>query len=286
MSENSNNQTGAPAGALPLPPAGWYPDPVNGAVQRYWDGTAWVGDPLPAQATPAEQPAAETAPHTRKRLRWWQWALIVVGALIVIGIISGAINGARGSGGSAGSSDDTAPKPSAVAEETVETVEVPDLVGLTIAEARVALDAVGLVLVGSDAGEDWIITAQQPSAGEHPVEGLELSVTSEEPAPVYTLEQQNALEAARSYLDLTGFSRQGLIDQLSSEYGSAYPVEVATWAADTVGADWNAEAVESAQAYLDMSSFSRQGLYDQLTSAYGGQFTPEQANHALAAVGY
>lgn len=222
MSENSNSQTAAPAGGLPLLQAGWYPDPVNSAAQRYWDGIAWVGEPLAAQATPADQPAAQTAPPTRKRLRWWQWALIVVGALVLIGIINGAINGARGSGASAGSADDSAPKPSAMAEETVETVEVPDLVGLTMAEARVALDAVDLVLVTGDAGDDWIVTAQQPAAGEHPLEGLELSVISEAPKPVYTLEQQNALDAARSYLDLMGFSRQGLIGQLSSEYGSAY----------------------------------------------------------------
>ncbi len=57
------------------------------------------------------------------------------------------------------------------------------------------------------------------------------------PKPVYTLEQQNALEQAQSYLQFSSFLRQGLIDQLSSEYGSVYPVDVATWAADTVGAE-------------------------------------------------
>lgn len=106
------------------------------------------------------------------------------------------------------------------------------------------------------------------------------------PKPVYTLEQQNALEQAQSYLQFSSFSRQGLIDQLSSEYGSGYPVDVATWAADTVGADWNAEAVEQAKSYLEYSSFSRQGLFDQLTSPYGSQFTADEANYALAAVGY
>jgi len=68
---------------------------------------------------------------------------------------------------------------------------------------------------------------------------------------MYTLAQQNALESAQSYLEFMPFSRQGLIDQLSSEYGSGYPLDVATWAADTVGADWNAEAVEAAASYLD-----------------------------------
>ena len=104
--------------------------------------------------------------------------------------------------------------------------------------------------------------------------------------PVYTLAQENALESAQSYLDLMPFSRQGLIDQLSSEYGSGFDVETATWAADTVGADWNAEAAEAAQSYLDTMAFSRDGLYEQLISEYGSKFTPEQAEAGLAAVGY
>lgn len=101
-----------------------------------------------------------------------------------------------------------------------------------------------------------------------------------------SLEQKNALQEARSYLEFMAFSRQGLIDQMSSAYGSGYPLGVATWAVDAVGADWYAEAVKSAQSYLDLMAFSRQALFDQLTSAYGGQFTADQANHALAAVGY
>ncbi|GAA1912641.1 hypothetical protein GCM10009775_01520 [Microbacterium aoyamense] len=285
---DSNTEGIAPAGALPLPPAGWYPDPVNASVQRYWDGTAWVGAPLPATASPGPDAPAEAAGTARKRrLTWWQWALIAVGALVVLSILIGALGGGRGSTDIADSAEDTTVSaPVDEVEDVVETVEVPDLVGLTIADARAELDALGLVLADSEAGDDWVITAQQPSAGEHPLDGLELSVTSEAPKPVYTLEQQNALEQAQSYLDYSSFSRQGLIDQMSSEYGSGFPVEVSTWAADTVGADWNAEAVEAAQSYLDYSSFSRQGLYDQLTSQYGSQFTPEQTNHALAAVGY
>ncbi len=267
-----------------LPPAGWYPDPQGGSAQRYWDGAQWAA----ADATPASIAAADTVRRLPK-LKWWHWTLIVIGVLVVVSIIIGGINGGRDSARSAAGRTPvgaTSAAPTKEAVEEVEVVEVPDMVGSTIAEARGMLDAVGLSLNASDAGDDWVVTAQQPGASSHPAEGLELSITSEAPKPVYTLEQENALGAARSYLDLTGFSRQGLIDQLSSEYGSGFPIDVATWAADAVGADWNAEAVESAQSYLDMTSFSRQGLYDQLTSQYGGQFTPDEANQALTAVGY
>jgi len=77
----------------PLPPAGWYPDPVNGARIRYWDGSQWAAaaqgsqpeaiapqtvgagatasptaaatSPSPAGATqPAPYPAAPSAPRS------------------------------------------------------------------------------------------------------------------------------------------------------------------------------------------------------------------------------
>lgn len=44
-----------------------------------------------------------------------------------------------------------------------------------------------------------------------------------------------AVECAKNYLEMTSFSRQGLIDQLSSEYGDKFTVEQATYAADQVG---------------------------------------------------
>lgn len=107
----------------------------------------------------------------------------------------------------------------------------------------------------------------------------------EEPEPEIPLEEQMAVESALSYLDYSAFSEQGLIDQLSSEYGEGFPVETATKAVESLDVDWNAEAVESANSYLDYSAFSRQGLIDQLTSEYGEQFSVEQATFAANEVG-
>lgn len=245
-----------------LPPAGPSPDPQNAAKQP-----------------------------RRRSLRWWQWALIALGALVLISSIGTALGGGKDAGDRADADAPAAVASTATAEPAAEeadtTVEVPGIVGTTISEARTLVEAAGFTLTtDAGAGDDWVIVSQAPTDGVKAEPGTAVSVTAEAPKPVYSLEQQNALEEAQSYLAYSGFSRQGLIDQLSSEYGGGYPVDVATWAVDTVGADWNAEAVESAQDYLDYSSFSRQGLYDQLTSAYGGQFTPDEANHALAAVGY
>ena len=46
---------------------------------------------------------------------------------------------------------------------------------------------------------------------------------------------EQAAKAAREYLALTTFSREGLIDQLTSEYGSQFTREQAEYAVDQVG---------------------------------------------------
>ena len=100
-----------------------------------------------------------------------------------------------------------------------------------------------------------------------------------------TKSQQNAVKSALSYLEFSGFSRQGLIDQLSSEYGDQYPVADATIAVESLDVDWRAEAVQSANSYLEFSAFSCQGLIDQLSSDYGDQYTVEEATYAATQVG-
>ncbi len=283
-----------------LPPAGWYPDPHDPSGQRYWDGAQWtehaavptletaqtgVMAPVRSNAATGGGALAVSARRGLPKLNWWQWALLGFGALVLVLIIVNGINGERASSDAeparpAAGNGGFTQEPKRPTEKAVEMVDVPHLVGSTIAEARVKLEAVGLVLVASEAGDDWIITAQDPAQGSHPVDGLELSVTSEAPKPVYTLAQQNAIGTAQDYLDYAGFSRTGLIEQLEYE---GFSTDDATFGADKAGADWNAEAAESAADYLAYSSFSRQGLYDQL--AYEG-FTDAEIQFALAAVGY
>lgn len=103
--------------------------------------------------------------------------------------------------------------------------------------------------------------------------------------PVLTNQQQNAARAAQQYLALTGFSRQGLIDQLSSSFGDQYSVQDATTAVDSLNVDWNAEAVRAAKAYLKLTPFSCQGLIDQLDSQYGDKFTVAQATYGAQQAG-
>lgn len=116
--------------------------------------------------------------------------------------------------------------------------------------------------------------AAEPTTEEAPAEE-----TTEEapPEPELTAAQENALEAAESYLEFQAFSRQGLIDQLTSEYGDGYKKKDATFAVDALDVNWKKQAVRAAEEYLEFQSFSLDGLIEQLESEYGSQFTHAQA---------
>lgn len=164
-----------------------------------------------------------------------------------------------------------------------------------IITASIAL-ALALVLSGCDLEEEeyeWGASDPQTSEAEtKKPKKVADSVAKEEapkptkPTPSYTKAQENAIRSAQSYVDHMPFSRAGLIDQLSSEYGEGFDRADAEFAVDRIDVDWFAEAVESAESYLNTMAFSRQGLIDQLTSEYGEQFTLKQATQAANAVGY
>jgi len=111
--------------------------------------------------------------------------------------------------------------------------------------------------------------------------------TSTPPASRMTAAQQQAVESARNYLSLgTGFSRAGLIQQLSSSDGSGFPRAVAIFAVDHLHVNWNEQAVEAAKNYMSLGTgFSRAGLIQQLSSSDGSGFTPAQAVYAANKVG-
>jgi len=96
-------------------------------------------------------------------------------------------------------------------------------------------------------------------------------------AEAITGPQKNAQRSAIAYLNISGFSRAGLIDQLSSPYGDQYRVQDATIAVDRLDVDWNAQAARSAAQYPQMMGFPCAGLIDQPSSSYGPKYTRAQA---------
>lgn len=97
--------------------------------------------------------------------------------------------------------------------------------------------------------------------------------------------QRNAVRSAQSYLSFAPFSRDGLIEQLSSPYGDNYDRADATAAVDSLTVDWNAQAVRAAQQYLSMMGFSCRGLIEQLSSPHGDRYTNSQATHGAQQAG-
>ncbi len=127
---------------------------------------------------------------------------------------------------------------------------------------------------GVDSTPSAAKTSEPPAQAARPASND--SVAQNVP-PVLTGPQKNALRAAQSYLNISAFSRDGLIEQLSSSAGSGFNIADATIAVDSMNIDWNQEAVKSAKQYLQMMGFSCKGLIQQLSSRAGGKFTEQQA---------
>ncbi len=98
-------------------------------------------------------------------------------------------------------------------------------------------------------------------------------------APKLTTAQENAKDTAQNHLDLSGFSKKGLIKQLKFEGYKAADIDKAL---NTMKVDWNAEAKETAESYQEMSPMSKSGLIKQLK--FEG-YTDKQAAYGAKAVG-
>lgn len=138
-----------------------------------------------------------------------------------------------------------------------------------------------LVLIVIGAGLFWYFSGSgsPSSTGSTPARATPAAVATPKLAPGLTVAQQNAIESAQSYLDYSAFSRKGLIEQLEYE---GFSTADATFAVDTLNADWNQQAARSAKSYLDYSSFSRQSLIEQLE--YEG-YTRAQAVYGVDQAG-
>ena len=94
-------------------------------------------------------------------------------------------------------------------------------------------------------------------------------------------EYKVALKKANDYLSFMPFSKQGLFDQLTSEYGEKFPADAAQYAVDNVKTDWNKNALRAAITYRNEMHMSRAGIYDQLISEYGDRYTASEAQFAV-----
>lgn len=155
--------------SAPTPRPGWYADPGDPRLLRYWDGTAWTAHTAPMPHLPVppvvQAPSAQARPDRMASARVPWWGVLTAGVvallLFLIGAVSVAVsNGDDGPVESAEPSSSAGPTatealPSEAAEteaaaspeQEAVTSAVPSLVGLDSAKARRKLASSGLVAV-------------------------------------------------------------------------------------------------------------------------------------------
>lgn len=94
-----------------------------------------------------------------------------------------------------------------------------------------------------------------------------------------TVNQTNAVKKAKSYLNYSAFSHDGLVTQLEYEQFSHAD---AVYGADNSGANWNEQVAKKAKLYMEYSAFSRGSLITQLEY---DKFTQAQAEYGANTVG-
>ncbi|MFD8495909.1 Ltp family lipoprotein [Amycolatopsis sp. NPDC059657] len=181
-------------------------------------------------------------PSKPKKRRRWSWVLGIVAALMLIIIVAAATS-------------------------------TPDKSATTAPPSQVATPTSQATAPTSQA------TAPTSQATAPPQSTPEAVAPATSEAPQFSPQVELARSSAESYLSISGFSRAGLIKQLSSQAGDGYPKDVATQAVDSLHIDWNAQAAKSAQSYLDIQPFSCSGLVNQLSSSAGDGYTKAQATY-------
>lgn len=220
---------------------GWYPDSNDSSRLRYWDGDKWTEHTAPAQQPSGSPTDSASAPGSEpeKDKKNWFMRHKILTGVLAVVLIA-VIAGAAG-----GASDDS-DEPTSASDTSSQSTD--------------------------DEGDDKKAKKdKEPAAKPEPEE--------EEPEPEMTVAQENAVRSAEDYIDLTPFSRSGLIKQLEFE---DYSTKDATFAVDSLNIDYKEQAAKAAENYLEMTSFSRQGLIDQLK--FEG-YTQEQATYGVNQTG-
>lgn len=214
-------------------PAGWYPDPDNGAQQRYWNGMVWTDNYAPAAGAQPQPPKKGGVPTGVKAL------IGIVGALVLMGAC-----GALLTGGETESPTAQATQTAQAADETTTAEEAP------VEEPAVEEPAVEEPVVEEEPEEPTLTVSQENALGSADdylayqafskkglIEQLEFEGYSTKDATfavnnVQVNWNEQAAKAAENYLDFQNFSRSGLIEQLEFE---GYTTKQATYGADSVG---------------------------------------------------
>src|SRR5699024_9822717 len=129
--------------------------------------------------------------------------------------------------------------------------------------------------------ENGDVNQNNENEAENEKEESENNENAEEENDDVPREHKSALNKAESYANTMDMSKEGIYDQLVSEYGENFPEDAAEYAMDNIEADWKENALNKARTYADDMDMSDDAIFDQLVSEYGEQFTEEEAQYAI-----
>ena len=267
-------------------PAGWYPQPDG--QQRYWDGESWTENFAPGftpetptsvlPVTPAGVPSEKHPPAVQRNWFLRHKILTAIGAVLLLGIGSSLANG-DGTKSDRVAAIDQVETSTAPAQSAADKAAAAQAVIDKAAADKVAADQAVVDQAAADKAAAAQAVIDKAAADKAAAAAKAAAAKKIADANRLTTAQENAKRKAESYLEMSGFSRSGLIEQLKFEGFSATDAEKAI---GSMNVNWNTEADQSAKAYVDMSGFSRSGLIEQLK--FEG-FTSAQAAHGADSVG-
>jgi Host cell surface-exposed lipoprotein len=265
------------------------------AIQPQHQSAAAAPGQRPRRARRVQTEPLHNSP-SRERHRVRNLLLGAVGVVVLIIIIASVASGGGNGNKIAGNGSSPASAPSTPSADQQLITEL---------EATTGSDGNSLYSDLQAVGDNPVTMANQMCSGSSSVsvpsgwsssdeqafisavQSTECPGVSMKPAgPQYTAAEQQAIDAAEGYINMgSGFSRQGLIQQLDSSAGDGFSQTLATFAVNHIKVNWYQQAVESAKGYMQMGGFSYSSLVQQLDSSAGEGFTYAQAVYAAKKVG-
>lgn len=136
---------------------------------------------------------------------------------------------------------------------------------------------ISMLTGGDDSDKDSKSKTEASPESSTPKESSE----NDAPEDDVPTEYKSALLKAQDYSDVMYMSKQGIYDQLVSEYGEKFSAEAAQYAIENLDADYKANALKKAKDYQETMNMSPEAIRDQLVSENGEKFTQEEADYAI-----
>lgn len=148
----------------------------------------------------------------------------------------------------------------------------------------ILLGACGAMFGLNDTEKKEEVSTEETISGQNTNKVTTEEVTTQQPAKEEqkndaTREQKAALGKAKTYSDMMHMSKQGIINQLTSEI-EGFSQKDAQYAVDNLKANYKENALKKAEDYAKTQNMSNDAIYNQLTSSIEG-FTAEEAQYAI-----